>query len=85
MKVNKTSATDREYSKTMKNHKTLITKRIRKALAQYAKIGKDIKRFRTAAFTDFDQWQFVLKLYGHLSFIIMNLCTKLEETITKMC
>ena len=46
----KTSTVDREYSKTKKNHQTLITKRIRKApyLAQYTIIGKVIKRFRTA-------------------------------------
>ena len=74
----KTSTVEREYSKTKKNHQKLITKHKRKApyLAQYTKIGKVIKRFRTAAFTDLDQWQFVLKLSGHVSFIILNLCTK---------
>ena len=53
-------------------------KRIRKApyLAQYTKIGKAIKRFRKAALTDLDQCQFVLKVSGHLSFIILNQCTK---------
>ena len=83
----KNSTIDREYSKTTKNQQKLITKRIRKEpyLAQYTKIGKVIKRFRTAVFDYLDKWQFVLKLYGHLSFIIMNLCTKTEETQTKMC
>ena len=82
----KTSTVEREYSKTKKNHQKLITKRKRKApyLAQYTKIGKVIKRFRTAAFTDLDQWQFVLKLSGHVSCIILNLCAKWEE-LTKMC
>ena len=72
--------------KTKKNHQKLITKRKRKApyLAQYTKIGKVIKRFRTAAFTDLDQWQFVLKLSGHVSFI-PSLYTKYEEELTKMC
>ena len=76
MKVKRTSTVEREYSKTKKNHKKLITKRIGKApyLAQYTKIGKVIKSFRTAAFTDLGQWQFVLKLSGHVSFIILNLC-----------
>ena len=74
----KTSMVEREYSKTMKNPQKLITKRILKApyLAQYTKIGEVIKRCRTAAFTDFDQWQFVPKLSGHISHIILNLCTK---------
>ena len=86
MKVKQTSTLARKYSKTTKNHQKLITKRIRKApyLAQYTKIYKVIKRFRTAAFTDLDQCQFVLKLSRHLSFIILNLCTKWEETLTKM-
>ena len=62
MKVTKTSTIEMEYSTTTKNHQKLITKRIRKApyLAQYTKIGKVNKRFRTTAFTDLDQWQFVL-------------------------
>ena len=53
----KTSTIEREYSKTKKNHQKLITKCKRKApyLVQYTKIGKVIKRFRTAAFTDLDQ------------------------------
>ena len=78
MNVTKTSTVESEYSKTTKDHQKLITKRIRKApyLAQYTKVGKVIKRFRRAAFTDLDQWQFVLKLSGHLSFIILDLCTK---------
>ena len=48
---------ERECSKTTKNHQKLITKRTRKVrhLAQYIEIGKIIKRFRTAAFTDPDQ------------------------------
>ena len=56
MKVTKTSTVEREYSKTGKNHHKLITKRIRKApyLAQYTAIGKVIKLFWTAAFTDLD-------------------------------
>ena len=29
--------------------------------------------------------QFVLTVFGHLSFIILHLCTKKEETLTKMC
>ena len=64
----------------------MITKRKRKApyLAQYTKIDKVIKRFRTATFTDLDQWQFVLKLSGHVSFTILNLFTKKEEELTKM-
>ena len=45
-------------------------------LAQYTKIGKFIQRFLTAAFSDLDHWRSVLKLFGHLSFIILNLCTK---------
>ena len=67
-----------EYSKTTKNHQKLTTNRIRKApyLAQYTKIGIVIKRFRIATFTDLDHGQFVLKLSGHLSFIILHLCTK---------
>ena len=87
MKVVKTSPVEREYSKTTKIHQKLITKRIYEVpyLAQYTKIGKVIKRFKTASFTDLDQWQLVLKLSGYLSFIILNLCTKLEETLTKMC
>ena len=87
MKVKKTSTIDRGYSKTTKNHQKLVTKHIRKALylAQYTKIGNVIKGFRTAAFTDLDQWQFVLKLYGHLSVIIVNLSIKYEEALTKMC
>ena len=74
----KTSKIEREYSKTKKNHQKLKTKRKRKApyLAQYTQIGKVTKRFRTAALTDLDQWQFVPKLSGHVSFIILNLCTK---------
>ena len=74
----KTSKIEREYSKIKKTHQNLITKRKRKVpyLAQYTKIGKVIKRFRTEAFTDLDQWQFVLKRSGHFSFIILNLCTK---------
>ena len=81
-----TSMIEREYSKTKKNHQKLITKRKHKApyLAKYTKIGKVIKCFRTAAFTDLDQWHFVLKLSGHVSFIILNLCTKKEEQLTKM-
>ena len=73
-----TSTTERECCKTKKNHQKLITKRKHKApyLTQSTKIGKVIKRFRTAAFTDLDQWQFVLKLSGHVSFIILNMCTK---------
>ena len=56
----------------------MITKRKRKAsyLALYTKIGKVIKLFRAAAFTDLDQWQFVIKLSGHVSFNHLNLCTK---------
>ena len=86
IKLEKTSTVERENSKAKKNHQKLITKRIRKALqlAQYTKLGKVIKCFRRAAFTDPVQWQFVLKLSGHLFFIILNLCTKLEETLTKM-
>ena len=87
MKVTKTTTVEREYSKTTKNHQKLITQRIREApyLAQYTKIGKVIKLFRTVAFTDLDQWQFVLKLSGHLSFIFLDLCTKKEETLTEKC
>ena len=50
------------------NNKNLITKRIRKApyLVQYTKIGKVLKRFPRPAFTDLDNWQFVLKYSGHL-------------------
>ena len=57
MIVKKTCTIEREYSKTKENHQELITKRKRKApyLAQYTTIGKVIKRFRTAAFTDLDQ------------------------------
>ena len=57
MKMEKISTVEREYSKTKKNHRKLITKRKRKApyLAQYTKIGKVIKHFRIAAFTDLDQ------------------------------
>ena len=53
----KTSTVEREYSKTTKNHRKLIIKRIRKApyLAQYTKIGKVTKRFWTAALTDLYQ------------------------------
>ena len=85
MKVTKTTTVEREYSKTTKNHQKLITQRIREApyLAQNTKIGKVIKRFRTATFTDLDQWQFVLKLLGHLSFIFLDLCTNWEETLTE--
>ena len=74
----KTSTVEREYSKTKKNHHKLITEGKRKApyLAKYTKFGKIIKRFRTAAFTDLDQWQIVLKLSGHVSYIILNRCTK---------
>ena len=56
-KVTKMLTLEREYSKTTKNHQKLITQRIRDApyLAQYSKIGKGIKRFRAAAFTDLDQ------------------------------
>ena len=74
----KTSTIEREYSKSKKNHQKFITKRTRRApyLAQYTSIDKVSKRFRTAAFTDLDQWQFVLKLSGHVSFIVLNLCTK---------
>ena len=70
LKVTKTTTVEREYSKTKKNHQKLIIKRKRKApyLAQYTKIGKVIKCFRTAAFTDLDQWQFVLKLSRHVFF-----------------
>ena len=87
MKVKKTSTIEREYSKTKKNHQKSITKCKRKApfLEQYTKIGKVIKRFRTAAFTDLDQWLFVLKLFGHVSFIILSLYTNEEEELTKMC
>ena len=78
MKVKKISTIEREYSKTKKNHLKIITKRKRRApyLAQYTKIGKVIKRIRTAAFTDLDRWHFVLKLSGHVSVIILNLFTK---------
>ena len=74
----KNSTVEGKCSKTTKNHHKLIIKRIRKApyLEQYTEIGKVIKRFRKAAFTDHNQCQFVLKLSGHLSFIILNLCTK---------
>ena len=56
MKVTKTSTVEGKYSKTRKNHHKLITKRIHKApyLAQYTKIGKVIKLFWTADFTDLD-------------------------------
>ena len=66
MKVKNTSTVEREYSKTKKNQRKLITKCKRKApyLAQYTKIGKGIKRFRTAAFTDLDQWKFVKNFLG---------------------
>ena len=65
----------------------MITNRTIKApyLAQVIEIGKVIKRFRTAALIDLDQWQFVIKLSGHLSLIILNLCTELQITLTKMC
>ena len=57
MMVKKSCTIEWEYSKTKKNHQKLITKRKRKApyLAQYTTIGKVIKRFRTATFTDLDQ------------------------------
>ena len=86
-RLKKTTTIEREYSKTKKNHQKLIRKRKRKApyLAQCTQIGKVIQRFRTAAFTDLDQWQFVLKLSGHVSFIILNLCIEKEEELTKMC
>ena len=78
MKVKRTSRVEWEYSKTKENHQKLITKRKRKApyLAQYTKIGKVIKRFRTAANTDLDHYHFVLKHYWHVYFIVLNLCTK---------
>ena len=87
MKVKTTSTIGREYSKTKKNHQKLITKPKRKApyLSKYNKISNVIKRFRTAAFTNLDQWQFVLKLYGHVSVIIQNLCPKYKVKLTKMC
>ena len=87
IKVKKNSTVEREYSKTKKNHQKLITKRKRKApyLTQYTEIDKVIKRFRTATFTDLHQWQFVLKLSGYVSFIILNLFTQKEEKLTKMC
>ena len=74
MKVTKTSTMEREYSKITKHHQEVITKRKRKApfLVQYTKIGKVIKRFRTAAFTDLGQWQFVLKLSAHLSSVFKS-------------
>ena len=83
----KTSTAGREYSKTKKNHQKLITKRKRRApyLAQYTKIGKVCKRVRTAAFTDLDPWQLILKLSVHVLFIILNLIAKKEEEMTKMC
>ena len=67
MKVTKTSTVQRDYVQTTKNHLKLITKRIRKApyRAQYTKIGKVIKRFRTAAFTDLDQWPFWASFFHH--------------------
>ena len=66
MKVTKTRTVEREYSKTTKILQKFKTKRLRKVPfpAQYTKI---IKRFRTVAFTDLDQWQFVIKLWGNLS------------------
>ena len=84
----KISTVEREYSKKKNNYQKLIKKnRKGKApyLAQYTKIVKVIKRFRTTALTDIDQWQFILKLSGHVSFIILNLCTKNKETLTKVC
>ena len=77
-KGEKTSTVERKYSKAKKNHQKLITKRKHKAslLAHYTNIGNVIKRFRTAAINDLDQWQFVLKLSWNVSFIILNLCTK---------
>ena len=71
---------------TTKNHQKWLTKGICQAsyLVLYTKLGKAIKRFRTAGFTDLDQEQFVLKLSVHLSYNIMDLCTKQEETRTKM-
>ena len=83
----KSSTVEREYSKTKKNHQKLITKNKRKAsyLTQYNKIGKVIMRFLAAAFTDLDQWEFVLKFSRHVSFIILYLRTKKEEELTKMC
>ena len=76
--VEKTNMVEREYSKITKNHQKLITNRISKApkLAQYTKIGKVSKHFRTVAISDLTQWQFVLTLSGRLSFIILNLFSK---------
>ena len=77
----------REFSKTTENHQKLITERILKAryvTHQNTKLCEVIKCFRTVSFTDLDQWQFVLKLSGHLSFGILSLCTKKETTLTKM-
>ena len=72
----------KECSKTTKTYQKLIRDRIGKApyLVQYTNIGKVIRRFQTAAFTDSDQCHFVLKLSGLLSFIILNLCAKKEDT-----
>ena len=67
---------DRKGIFQIKEKSSKIDKRKAPCLAQYTKMGKVIKRFRKAAFTDLDQLQFVLKHSGHVSFIIPNLCTK---------
>ena len=65
----------------MKEKKTIMIDR------EYSKTTKNhkliTKHIRKAHYLD--ERHFVLKLYGDLSVIFMNLCTKKKETMTKMC